>query len=204
MHTRLYHFLDECNIFYDLQFGFRKRFSTNHALLIIVEDIRSNLDNKTFACGVFVDLEKAFDTVNHKILLSKLSHYGIRGVANNWFSSYICERQQQVTLNGATCPFLNISCGVPQGSILGPLLFLIYINDMHVALKNSTVHHFADDTNLLCSHEDPKVFRKLMNDDLKLLFIWLCANLVSLNVAKQNLLFLSHLVNSCDLELHLD
>ena len=103
---------------------------------------------------------------------------------NNWFSSYLCERQQQVSLNGAISPFLNISCGVPQGSILGPLLFLIYINDMHVALKNSTVHHFADDTNLLCSHKDPKVLRKLMNDDLKLLFIWLCANRLSLNVAK--------------------
>ena len=179
MHTRLYDFLDDSNVFYELQFGFRKQYSTNHALLSIVEDIRSNLDNKTFACGVFVDLEKAFDTVNHKILLSKLNHYGIRGIANSWFSSYLCERQQQVTLNGATSPFLNISCGVPQGSILGPLLFLIYINDMHVALQNSIVHHFTDDTNLLCSHKDPKVLRKLMNDDLKFLFSWLCANRLS-------------------------
>ena len=164
MHTRLYDFLDDSESFYELQFGFRKRYSTNHALLSIVEDIRNNLDNKIFACGVFVDLEKAFDTVNHKILLSKLSHYGIRGVANNWFSSDLYDRQQQVTLNGAYSPFLDINCGVPQGSILGPLLFLIYINDMHVSIKNSVVHHFADDTNLgnFVITKIQKLLRKLL------------------------------------------
>ena len=155
---------------YDLQFGFRQKYSTNHALLSIVEKIRESLDNKTFSCGVFVDLEKAFDTVNHAILLKKLEHYGIRGPVQNWFSSYLESRKQKVVFDGTSSPLLNISCGVPQGSILGPLLFLIYINDMHTAVKFSTVYHFADDTNLLYHHKNPKVLRKHMNSDLKLLY----------------------------------
>ena len=184
MHTRIYDFLEKCDVIYKLQFGFRKKYSTNHSLLSIVESIRDNLDNKTFSCGVFVDLEKAFDTVNHTILLKKLAHYGIRGKSNEWFASYFSGRQQKVSLKGVTSEYSDISCGVPQGSILGPLLFILYINDMHCAIKNSLVHHFADDTNLLCSHKDPQMLRKMMNNDLRSLFTWLCANRLSLNVSK--------------------
>ena len=184
MHTRIYDFLEKSNSLYKLQFGFRKKYSTNHSLLRIIESIRDNLDNKTFSCGVFVDLEKAFDTVNHSILLKKLDYYGIRGLANKWFSSYITDRYQKVTIKGSTSKYCKITCGVPQGSILGPLLFLLYINDMNSAIKHSLVHHFADDTNLLYSHRDPNVLRKNMNTDLKLLFTWLCANRLSLNVNK--------------------
>ena len=122
MHTRIYDFFEKCDVFYKLQFGFRKKYSTNHSLLSIVESIRDNLDDKTFSCGVFVDLQKAFDTVNHTILLKKLAHYGIRGKSNEWFASYFSGRQQKVSLNGVTSEYSNISCGVPQGSILGPLL----------------------------------------------------------------------------------
>ena len=143
MYTRLESFLDINDIMYNLQFGFRKKHSTNHALLSIVEKIRSNLDKKTFSCGVFVDLEKAFDTVNHKILLAKLEHIGVRGVANTWIKSYLENRSQSVTLNGVTSTSKIITCGVPQGSILGPLLFLIYINDMHNAFEKCIVHHFG-------------------------------------------------------------
>jgi len=184
MYNRIESFLHSFDIIYRLQFGFRKKYSTNHALLSIVEQIRSNLDNKTFSCGVFVDLEKAFDTVNHNILLKKLDHYGIRGKDNNWIRSYLTNRTQCVSINGAKSENMKVSCGVPQGSILGPLLFIIYINDMHKALNKSTVHHFADDTNLLFSDKDPKVIRKTMNRELDLLFEWLCANRLSLNVGK--------------------
>ena len=184
MYNRIEQFLNESDIIYEYQFGFRKKYSTNHALLSIVEQIRNNLDNKQFACGVFVDLQKAFDTVNHKILLSKLKHYGINGFANKWLSSYLTNRTQSVSLNGITSDEMNVSCGVPQGSILGPLLFTIYINDMHNAFKKCLVHHFADDTNLLYSDKDPRNLQKVMDKELKVLVEWLRANRLSLNVDK--------------------
>ena len=184
MHTRMYEFLEKYDAFYDLQFGFRKKYSTNQALLSIIEGIREILDNKTFSCGAFIDLEKAFDTVNHEILLKELDHYGVRGLSNKWFSSYLTNRIQKVTIDGASSTYRNITCGVPQGSSMGPLLFLIYINDMHNAVKHSIVHHFADDTNLLCSDRDTSLLRKKMNEHLKLIFEWLCANRLSLNVLK--------------------
>ena len=111
-------------------------------------------------CGVFIDLEKAFDTVHHDILLKKLEFYGIRGVCNQWFQSYLNNREQRVKLAGKTSAFKSVTCGVPQGSILGPLLFLLYINDMKNSVKHSIVHHFADDTNLLCNDKCDKKLKK--------------------------------------------
>ena len=137
-----------------------------------------------FTCGVFIGLEKAFDTVNHGILLYKLNHCGIRGVANQWFASYLSNRHQKVLINGEASQRLPITCGVPQGSILGPLLFLIYINDMHMAVEFSTIHHFADDTNILYSCKSLKGLRKRVNADLAYLHDWLCANRLSLNAGK--------------------
>ena len=131
MFNRIERFLDDHNLIYKYQYGFRKNYSNNHALLSIVEEINKSLDNKSFACGVFVDLQKAFDTVDHKILQSKLAHYGINGFANKWLSSYLTNRSQSVSLGGSTSEEKKITCGVPRGSILWPLLFTIYINDMH-------------------------------------------------------------------------
>ena len=139
MYNSIDNFLSEYDTIYEFQFGFRKKYSTNHALLSIVESIRNKLDNKIFSCGVFVDLEKAFDTVNHSILLAKLDHYGIRENALAWIRSYLSNHKQSVSSNGATSSTLDISCGVPQGCILGPLLFIIYINDMHHALEKNNV-----------------------------------------------------------------
>ena len=133
MYNRVEQFLIDSDIIYKFQFGFRKKYSTNHALLSIVEKIKSNLDNKNFACGVFVDLQKAFDTVYHKILLAKLSHCGIKGNANKWFGSYLSERAQSVSVNGFNSTEMKVTCGVPQGSIIVHLLFTLNINDMHNA-----------------------------------------------------------------------
>ena len=184
MSNRLENYLNSNSILYEHQYGFRKKYSTEHAILSITEKIKTNLDRNIFACGVFVDLEKAFDTVNHKILLAKLDHLGINCSSNKWLTSYLSNRSQCVTVNGVNSEYLPINCGVPQGSILGPLLFSIYINDMNKAFSHSTVYHFADDTNLLYSNKNPKIIKKKMNQDLKFLFDWLCANRLSLNVAK--------------------
>ena len=99
MHTRMYEFLENSKILYDLQFGFQKKHSTDHALLDIIENIKEKLDEKIFSCGVFIDLEKAFDTVNHDILLKKLHFYGVRGIPNQWFKCYLSNRKQRVKLN---------------------------------------------------------------------------------------------------------
>ena len=148
MHRRLYNFLDLCNILYPNQFGFREKHSTNHALISMTETIKSTIDNGRYGCGVFIDLQKAFDIVNHSILLKKLEHYWIRGTASKWFTSYLIDRQQYVSVNGHYSNYLNITCGVPQGSVLGPLLFLIYINDLPNSTKVLTFYLFADDTNI--------------------------------------------------------
>ena len=184
MYTRLNNFLSSTEILYQFEFEFCKYYSTNHALLSIVEQIRSALDKNMFTCGVFIDLEKAFDTVNYDILLYKLNHCGIKGVANQWFASYLSNRHQKVLINGEASQSLPITCGVPQGSILGPLLFLIYINDMHLAVEFSTTHHFADDTNILYSCKSLKELRKRVHADLAYLHGWLCANRLSLNAGK--------------------
>ena len=156
MYSRLYNFITKHNLFYNLQFGFRSEHSTNHALVDIVEEVRKSLDSKKSACGIFVDFQKAFDTVNHDILLHKLTTYGIRGLAHDWLSSYLSNRSQFVSILGHESTTLPQPHGVPQGSVLGPLLFLIYINDLHKAIKYSRVYHFADDTNLLNVRNSPK------------------------------------------------
>ena len=136
MYSRLYiAFINIFNCLCELQFGFRANHSTSHALVSITEKIREALDTGHFACGIFIDLQKAFDTVDHDILVSKLEYYGVRGIAKNWFSSYLQNRKQFVTINGYKSSLSAINFGVPQGSVLGPLLFLIYINDLNLCCE---------------------------------------------------------------------
>ena len=181
MHTRLYNFLDNSGTFYENQYGFRNKHSTNHALIQITEEIREAIDNNKFACGVFIDLQKAFDTVNHNILLGKLQQYGIRGSTLKWFQTYLQNRTQFVIVNGTQSDKLILTHGVPQGSVVGPLLFLIYINDLHRAILFSKTIHFADDTNLLKIDNSLKKINKHINYDLKQLCTWLRCNKISLN-----------------------
>ena len=123
-YSRVTKFVKDCNILYDQQYGFRSKQSTQHAILDIVNTILQNMDNGKFSCGVFIDLKKAFDTVNHEILLAKLENYGIRGVINSWFRSYLTDRKQTTEVNNVVSEAETTLCGVPQGSVLGPLLFL--------------------------------------------------------------------------------
>ena len=126
--NRIYKFFSDNNLIYSLQFGFRQKYSTVHALIILTESIRKNLDEGNIGCGIFVDLQKAFDTVEHDILLSKREHYGVPGLANEWFKSYLSNRKQHVSIAGYEYNLADVKFGVPQGSILGPVLFFIYIN----------------------------------------------------------------------------
>ena len=112
MYERLYKFLEKRETLYNLQFGFRASHSINHALVSLTEAIKNSLDNRKFGCGIFIDLQKAFDTVNHTILLLKLEHHGIRGTALSWFESYLSDRKQYVSVNGANSSYLSVSCGV--------------------------------------------------------------------------------------------
>ena len=130
--SRLVEFLEERQILYYKQFGFQEDFSTNHPILNLLEEIfQKALDDGQIECGIFIDLdEKAFDTVSHDILLEKLNHYGIRGISNDWFRSYLSDRSQFISMNGFNSDYKTIKYGVPQGSLLGPLLFLIFIKTL--------------------------------------------------------------------------
>ena len=136
------------NIISPQQFAFRKGHSTYIALLEMQDKISDSLDRNEFAMGIFFDLSKAFDTVNHTILLSKLEHYGIRGIAQQWLLQYLENRTQYVLYEGYQSVLKTIRCGVPQGSILGPLLFLIYINDLPQIADKTDFILFADESNV--------------------------------------------------------
>ena len=169
-----------------MQFGFQENHSIDHALVSLTEAVRNTLDNKRFGCGIFIDLQKAFDTVNHAILLSKLEHYGVRGCALEWFRSYLSDRNQYVSVNGSNSKLLSITCGVPQGSVLGPLLFLIYINDLPNASQKLKFYLFADDTNIYFESSDLSNLIKIVNRELRSVKKWLDANKLSLNIDKTN------------------
>ena len=158
MYSRLLNFINQHRIFNKLQFGFRNNHSTFMALVIFVENLVNALDNGKCAVGIFLDFQKAFDTVDHGILFDKLYCYGIRGIAHEWFISYLSSRQQSVMYNGHESEFRMMRCGVPQGSILGPLLFLLYINDLTDVSNFFRPILFADDTNLFCTGTDLKIW----------------------------------------------
>ena len=186
MYERLYKFLAKHEILYALQFGFCASHSINHALVGLTETIKNSLDSRKFGCGIFIDLQKAFDTVNHDILLTKLEHYGIRGTSLAWFKSYLSERKQYVSVNGSNSSHLEVTCGVPQGSVLGPLLFLIYINDLPLSSSKLTFYLFADDTNIYYEAENLYQLQRVISKELKKVKIWLDVNKLSLNIDKTN------------------
>ena len=187
MYNWLKAFLEKFGILHESQYGFREKRSTEHAILEIINQIQTNMDRKLYTCGIFIDLQKAFDTVDHTILLKKLDHYGVRGIVNDWFTSYLTARKQ-ITEIGP----LNISKkatvlpGVPQGSVLGPLLFLVYINDICNSCNQMKFYLFADDTNLLYADNNLKSMESTINDELCKLYDWLIPNKLSLNIKKSN------------------
>ena len=184
MYKRLISFLKKHNILYDYQFGFRENHSTDMALICLMEKLAKALDSNEIVIGLFLDLSKAFDTVNHEILLDKLNFYGIRGIALEWFRSYLSNRSQYVSYNSTNSNYKIIICGVLQGSILGPLLFLLYVNDLYNISKELFFILFADDTNVFLSHKDAKYLNDLMNNELKKVSKWFKVNKLSVNIKK--------------------
>ena len=189
IYTRIYSYLVKNNLLFEKQFGFRNNFSTNHALISITERIKYLVDSGKYVCGVFVDLEKAFDTVNHGILCEKLKFYGLRGNVNKLILLYLSNRKQFVSINGFNSDLRDFVCGVPQGSSLGPLLFLIYINDFRLCLDKTESGHFADDTFILFASDKLGTIESVVNYELKLVSKWLRLNKLSLNATKTELIF---------------
>jgi hypothetical protein len=184
--SRITKYLNKNSIIYPSQYGFREKHSTMLAIVDMIEKLSTSLENNEHTLGVFLDLSKAFDTIDHTILLQKLAYYGIRGTALNWIQSYLSNREQCVQFNGAISEYKNIVCGVPQGSVLGPLLFLLYMNDIPKVCKHLSLILFADDTNAFCSHKDIEILYKNVNNEMAKLIDWFKVNKLSLNVSKTN------------------
>ena len=177
-------FLEENHIFYDYQFGFRKNHSTSHAIIALVEKVSKALDTGKCVVGVFLDLKKAFDTVDHDILLHKLEKYGIKDNLLQWFRSYLKDRSQYVEYNNHKSERKTITHGVPQGSILGPLLFILYMNDFSRSSDLLFSIIFADDTSVFIEGTQFDEIIKVLNNELEKVNVWLKANKLTINIQK--------------------
>ena len=189
MYNRLYKFLTFNNLLNNSQFGFRANHSCEHILLKVQQRILDSFHCNKCLIGVFLDLSKAFDTMDHSILLCKLKQYGIRGIALDWFSDYLSNRTQFTHVNNASSTVLNVSIGVPQGSVLGPLLFLIYINDFPNSSDLLSFYQFADDTSIFYSSNTLANTVNVLNSELIKVSDWLRANKLSLNIAKTKCIY---------------
>ena len=191
MFDRLTDYCSKYKILIDEQYGFRKSRTTEQAIIDFQDHIIQNINNKLWSLGIFLDLSKAFDTLNHDILINKLEYYGIRGLGQSWFKNYLTGRKQLVSLGNTQSPMTNITHGVPQGSILGPLLFLIYINDIKNTSNIGKFILFADDTSIIYSDENLEKLYEKTNKDIQNINTWFEINKLSVNVKKTKAMLLN-------------
>ena len=185
LHKRLYEYFEKYKIIYQYQFGFRHSYSTTMALIEITDQLREQIENKNVTIGIYIDLTKAFDLVDHRMLITKLESYGIRGPAIELIRSYLSDRSQFTQIDHAKSNIKRVSCGVPQGSVLGPLFFLIFVNDMQNC-TTANLRLFADDTNIFISHKDPKTLKQEAETCINNITKWLIANKLLLSEEKTN------------------
>lgn len=186
VHSQFYKFLNSQDLLSSKQFGFRPKYSTTTALSNFVDEVLLNMEQGNLCGAVFLDRTKAFDTVDHCILLSKLSAIGVLPGSIKWFESYLSNRKQRTSCGNELSDALPVTLGVPQGSILGPLLFVVYINNLPVAVINSEVTLYADDTVLYYFSKDPRLLEDKLNEDLLRVAHWLRKNKLTLNLDKTN------------------
>ena len=184
MYKRLIKYVEKNKILSKHQYGFRKNRSTELAVIELVDKITKAIDKGEYTIGIFLDLSKAFDMINHKILIKKLEHYGIRGICLKWFENYLENRKQIVKYNQVKSKEMIITSGVPQGSILGPLLFLLYINDIQNCSKIISIILFADDTNIFYSNSCLKTLNEIIQLEIDKIADWLNVNKLSINTTK--------------------
>ena len=184
VYDQVFTYLTDNNLLSSHQSGFRHLHSTVTALLEATDNWAVNIDKGEINAVVFLDLKKAFDTVDHVILLSKLYEYGIGGISNDWFNSYLSERNQKCLVNGYLSDNCSLSCGIPQGTILGPLLFLLYINDLPNCISHCQPRMYADDTHLTFASDNVDSINHFLNQDLVNVKEWLNANKLTLNTSK--------------------
>ena len=197
MYSRLINFFKKHNTLYENQYGFQSNMSTEYAVNKVLNYVVETLERNEIGVCIFLDFAKAFDTVNHEILIDKLEYYGIRGVALNWLKSYLTNRMQCTEIGDTQSELELIKCGVPQGSVLGPLLFLIYINDIVNSSKLFKFTLFADDTSLYYSCKNTNNLELTINTELSRISDWLSANKLSLNVGKSKLLYYTNKNRNC-------
>uniref|UniRef100_A0A672Z783 Reverse transcriptase domain-containing protein n=3 Tax=Sphaeramia orbicularis TaxID=375764 RepID=A0A672Z783_9TELE len=201
---RLDDYIDKYRILNDHQYGFRKNRSTSLAVMEFAENIATAVDQKQHTVGVFIDLRKAFDTIDHSILLRKCEMYGIRGVTQNWLKSYLQNRSQYVSIGNTNSQLRNVTCGVPQGSVLGPKLFILYLNDIFMASSKLKFTIFADDTNLLYSGVNMKQILEIVEKELSKLKKWFDVNKLSLNEDKTKFMVFGGARGSDDIKLKIN
>ena len=184
VHFQLSQFISDHNLLHPNQSGFRPLHSTTTALAKLVNLWSKNIDDGKLSGAAFIDLRKAFDTVNHELLLKKLSSLGCSNNSVKWFQSYLSDRSQRVFFKGASSSALNVCTGVPQGSILGPLLFSIYVNDMPGSVTDGVIDMYADDTTLTVSGNDVREVEEKLSNGVTKVMEWIIANRLVVNLDK--------------------